>query len=136
MARHNDILDEPRRLIAATGAQSAEMPRCKRGTFCCGAGGGHMWVEESRGQRINDVRTEEAAATGADIIAVACPFCMQMFESSVGAVPAAAERGMQVFDLSELVEMSVTYSRPAAAPTAAPADPPAEPPEATGPSAE
>ena len=137
IARHNDILDEPRRLIAATGAQSVEMPRCKRGTFCCGAGGGHMWVEESRGQRINDVRMEEAAATGADIIAVACPFCMQMFESSVGSVPQAAEKGMQVFDLSELVEMSVTYSRPAPTPAAAPADPPAEPrTEVTGPSAE
>ncbi|HLB26902.1 MAG TPA: (Fe-S)-binding protein [Dehalococcoidia bacterium] len=124
IARHNDILDEPRRVIAATGATQAEMPRCKRGTFCCGAGGGHMWVEESRGQRINDVRTEEAASTGADIIAVACPFCMQMFESSVGSVPQAAERGMQVFDLSELVEMSVTYSRPAPSPAAAPVDPP------------
>jgi len=85
-------------------------------------------VEESRGQRINDVRTEEAAATGADIIAVACPFCMQMFESSVGSVPQAVERGMQVFDLAELVEMSVTYSRPVAAPTAAPADPPVSDP--------
>jgi Fe-S oxidoreductase len=125
IARHNDIIDEPRRVVAATGAKSVEMPRCKKGTFCCGAGGGHMWVEESRGQRINDVRTEEAAATGADIVAVACPFCMQMFESSVGSVPAAAEKGMQVFDLSELLEMSVTYSRPAAA---APADPPPEQP--------
>jgi len=100
------------------------MPRCKRGTFCCGAGGGHMWVEESRGQRINHVRTEEAAATGADIIAVACPFCMQMFEEGVGSVPQAAEKGMQVFDLAELVEMSVTYSRAAPAPAPAPADPP------------
>ena len=70
------------------------------------------------------MRTEEAASTGADIIAVACPFCMQMFESSVGSVPQAAERGMQVFDLSELVEMSVTYSRPAPSPAAAPVDPP------------
>jgi Fe-S oxidoreductase len=136
IARHNDILDEPRRVVAATGARSVEMPRCKKGTFCCGAGGGHMWVEESRGQRINDVRTEEAAATGADIVAVACPFCMQMFESSVGSVSQAAERGMQVFDLSELLEMSVTYSRPAAAPPApAPepaADPPAHEPSANG----
>jgi Fe-S oxidoreductase len=135
IARHNDILDEPRRLIAATGAKSAEMPRCKKGTFCCGAGGGHMWVEESRGQRINDVRTEEAAATGADIIAVACPFCMQMFESSVGSVPQAAEKGMQVFDLSELVEMSVTYSRPAPVP-AAPADPPPDSPAPEEPAAD
>ncbi len=115
-----------------------EMRRCKRGTFCCGAGGSHMWVEESGGQRINDVRTEEAADTGADIVAVACPFCMQMFESSVGAVPQAEERGMQVFDLSELVEMTVAYSRPMAQPPVAPSsEPPAasEPPTAGDPPA-
>ena len=114
IARHNDILEEPRRLLAATGAKSLEMPRCKKGTFCCGAGGAHMWVEESGGQRINHARTEEAAQTGADIIAVACPFCMQMFEEGVGSVPQAAEKGMQVFDLVELLEMSVACGKPAA----------------------
>src|SRR2546427_3422681 len=88
------------------------MQRCKRGTFCCGAGGSHMWVEENRGTRINDARTTEAVDTGADLIAVACPFCMQMFESSVGNVPAAVERGVQVFDLAELLEKSVSFSRP------------------------
>ena len=98
------------------------MGRCKKGTFCCGAGGSHMWVEESRGQRINHARTEEAAATGADIIAVACPFCMQMFEAGLGSVPAAVEKGMQVFDLAELLDMSVAYSRPAAAQAAADPD--------------
>jgi Fe-S oxidoreductase len=96
------------------------MGRCKRGTFCCGAGGSHMWVEESRGERINNVRSSEAVETGADIISVACPFCMQMFESGLGSVPAAEERaqtggrtvGVQVFDLAELLEQSVAYGRP------------------------
>jgi Fe-S oxidoreductase len=92
--------------------QHQEMGRCKRGTFCCGAGGSHMWVEESRGERINNVRSAEAVDTGADIISVACPFCMQMFESGLGAVPAAEERGVQVFDLAELLEQSVAYGRP------------------------
>jgi hypothetical protein len=73
-----------------------------------------MWVEENRGTRINDVRTTEAVDTGADLIAVACPFCMQMFESSVGNVPAAVERGVQVFDLAELLEKSVAFSTPSA----------------------
>jgi len=71
-----------------------------------------MWVEENRGTRINDARTTEAVDTGADLIAVACPFCMQMFESSVGNLPAAIERGVQVFDLAELLEKSITFSRP------------------------
>jgi Fe-S oxidoreductase len=115
ISRHNNIIDEPRSVLAATGSRQVEMPRCKKGTFCCGAGGSHMWVEENRGERINVVRTEEAVATGADVIAVSCPFCMQMFESGLGAVPAAEERGVQVFDLAELLEMSVAYSRPAGA---------------------
>ena len=114
LSRHNDIIDEPRRVLAATGTTQIEMPRCKRGTFCCGAGGAHMWVEENRGQHINEVRTAEAVETGADVIAVACPFCMQMFESGLGAVPAAAERGVQVFDLAELLEMSVAWGKPVA----------------------
>ena len=104
------------------------MRRCKKGTFCCGAGGAHMWVEESGGQRMNHARTEEAAETGADIVAVACPFCMQMFEEGVGSVPQAAEKGMQVFDLAELLEMSMAYTKPSAA--AASADPPADQPPA------
>jgi Fe-S oxidoreductase len=73
-----------------------------------------MWVEESEGRRVNHVRTGEAADTGADIIAVACPFCMQMFEDGVGSVPQAAGRGMQVFDVAELLEISTAFSRPAA----------------------
>lgn len=111
-SRHNSIIDEPRRVLAATGAKSIEMERCKRSTFCCGAGGSHMWMEESQGDRINDHRLQEAVGTGADLVAVACPFCMQMFESSVGGIPEAEERGFQVFDLAELLDQSVAYSRP------------------------
>lgn len=112
ISRHNDIIDEPRSVLAATGTRQVEMGRCKKGTFCCGAGGSHMWVEESRGERINVVRAQEAVETGADVIAVACPFCMQMLESGVGSVPGAEERGVQVFDLAELLEMSVACGKP------------------------
>jgi Fe-S oxidoreductase len=114
VSRHNNIIDEPRSLLAAAGVNTVEMGRCKRGTFCCGAGGSHMWVEENRGERINVVRAQEAMDTGADVIAVSCPFCMQMFESGIGSVPGADERGVQVFDLAELLEMSVAYSKPKA----------------------
>jgi Fe-S oxidoreductase len=112
LSRHNNIMDEPRSVLSAIGIQQQEMGRCRKGTFCCGAGGSHMWVEESRGERINNVRSSEAVETGADIISVACPFCMQMFESGLGSVPAAEERGVQVFDLAELLEQSVAYGRP------------------------
>jgi Fe-S oxidoreductase len=87
-----------------------------------------MWMEESRGDRINVVRTAEAAETGADLIAVACPFCMQMFESAVGAVPEAEARGVQVFDLAELLDQSIAYSKPATN-GGAPAPPEPEPAE-------
>ncbi len=109
LARHNDVQKPPRQLIAATGAEVVEMERRGRFTFCCGAGGGHMWVEESRGRRINHVRTEEAAATGARLVAVACPFCLQMLEEGVGSVPAA--QGLAVLDVAELLERSVHFSR-------------------------
>jgi Fe-S oxidoreductase len=112
LSRHNNITEEPRHLLAAAGLDNVEMGRCRRSTFCCGAGGSHMWMEESRGERINVVRTAEAAETEADLIAVACPFCMQMFESAVGAVPEAEARGVQVFDVAELLDMSVAYSKP------------------------
>ncbi len=135
VSRHNNIIDEPRAVLAAAGIPNIEMGRCKRGTFCCGAGGSHMWVEESRGERINVVRAEEAVATGADLIAVACPFCMQMFESGLGSVPAAEERGVQVFDLAELLDKSVAYSKPVATnggpPQPAPAPVAPEPAPAT-----
>jgi Fe-S oxidoreductase len=114
VSRHNNIIDEPRAVLAAAGINAVEMPRCKRGTFCCGAGGSHMWVEENRGERINVVRSQEAMDTGADVIAVSCPFCMQMFESGIGSVPGADERGVQVFDLAELLEKSISYSKPKA----------------------
>jgi Fe-S oxidoreductase len=112
LARHNHVLAEPRQLLSALGVATVEMERQRQHTFCCGAGGGHMWVEESKGRRVNHVRTAEAAATGAGIIAVACPFCLQMFEEGVGSVPQAASQGMQVLDVAELLERSVTYSRP------------------------
>jgi Fe-S oxidoreductase len=81
LARHNDVLAQPRELVAAVGTP-VEMARSGRTTFCCGAGGAHMWMEERAGQ-INEARVREAAATGADTLAVACPFCTVMLDDGV-----------------------------------------------------
>ena len=81
LARHNDVRSDPRELVAAVGAP-VEMERSGKRTFCCGAGGAHMWMEE-RGGLINDERAREAAATGADTLAVACPFCTVMLDDGV-----------------------------------------------------
>ncbi|HXG43051.1 MAG TPA: (Fe-S)-binding protein [Dehalococcoidia bacterium] len=113
LARHNDIVSEPRQVLQAMGLETVEMERHRKHTFCCGAGGGHMWVEESKGRRINHTRTAEAVASGARVVAVACPFCLQMFEEGAGSVPEAAKQGIQVLDVAELLERSVAYSRAA-----------------------
>jgi len=83
LARHNDVMADPRELVEAVG-KPVEMERSGKRTFCCGAGGAHMWMEE-RGGLINEERAREAAATGAETLAVACPFCTVMLDDGVRA---------------------------------------------------
>lgn len=108
LGRFNGVYEPPRQVVrAVAGRAGLEMERCRVNGFCCGAGAGHMWIEESKGRRVNYVRTEEAAATDAKVIATACPFCLQMFEEGVGAVPQAAQREMKVYDIAELLAAAV-----------------------------
>jgi Fe-S oxidoreductase len=80
LGRHNDIYQAPREAIRkATGQAPAEFERRLGSSFCCGAGGGRMWLEEFTGTRINRERTLEALRTGADTVCVSCPYCMTMF---------------------------------------------------------
>ncbi|MBX6378560.1 MAG: (Fe-S)-binding protein, partial [Clostridia bacterium] len=90
------------------GAQVVEMKRCRNNSFCCGAGGGRAWAEEEPSQRINHRRAEQALETGADTVAVGCPFCMMMFEDGVKA--RAGERPVVVKDIAELVEEATRES--------------------------
>jgi len=98
LARHNDIVDETRSVVAAVG-RLIEMPRNRKDSFCCGAGGGNYWGGQGGTARISDVRAEEALATGADKIATSCSFCLLMLTSS--ASKHTEER--KVFDIAELV---------------------------------
>jgi Fe-S oxidoreductase len=104
LARHNDVRADPRELVAAVGSP-VEMERSGKRTFCCGAGGAHMWMEE-RGGLINEERARQAADTGADTLAVACPFCTVMLDDGVKA------RGsdMRVVDVSTLIAESLDDS--------------------------
>jgi len=106
LARHNDVREAPRELVSAVG-QAVEMPRNRERTFCCGAGGARMWMEEKRGRPINQERVREAVETGAETLAVACPFCTVMLDDGV------RETGskMQVFDLATLLAEAVERRR-------------------------
>jgi Fe-S oxidoreductase/nitrate reductase gamma subunit len=84
LGRHNDIYQPSRTLVDLVGKR-VEMNRSHKNSYCCGAGGGRMWLEEDIGKRINEERTEEALATGASTIGVACPFCMTMLEDGLKA---------------------------------------------------
>ncbi|MEX2245629.1 MAG: (Fe-S)-binding protein [Dehalococcoidia bacterium] len=118
LGRHNGNYDGPRDIVdALPGGTRVEMPRSRENSFCCGAGGAHMWVEESKGKRINVARTEEAASTGAKIVATACPFCIQMFEDGIPTVEPDEDKRMKTFDVAELLELTV-IGRPSGAPAA------------------
>jgi len=83
LGRYNDILTEPRALIRAAGGELREMERHGLESFCCGAGGGRILVEEKLGSRISETRAKMAAATGADVLVSNCPFCLSMFEDGI-----------------------------------------------------
>lgn len=84
LGRYNAIYDQPRRILKAIpGMKLNEMERNLAKSFCCGAGGARMWMEEDIGERINNMRTDQAIATGADRIAVACPFCLTMLSDGI-----------------------------------------------------
>ncbi|PWB52227.1 MAG: [Fe-S]-binding protein [Anaerolineales bacterium] len=100
LGRHNHIIDEPRTDISLLGGEFTELHRHAYKSFCCGAGGAQMWKEEEHGQqRVNANRFAEAQATGADALAVACPFCLIMLTDA----QKAANSELRVLDIAELL---------------------------------
>ena len=101
LGRYNDVYDAPRNTLkkALPIVELVEPARTKSRGLCCGAGGGRMWMEENVGKRVNVERSEELLATGADQIAVACPFCMTMITDGV----TGAGSAVPVLDISEVV---------------------------------
>jgi Fe-S oxidoreductase len=103
LGRHNEIYQPPRELLNATGVKVTEMPRNQERSFCCGAGGGRMWMEEKIGERINLSRVDEAIATGVDEVAVACPFCRVMVTDGM----TARESDVEVLDVAQALLRAV-----------------------------
>lgn len=106
LGRANQIYREPRSILRAIpGLRLVEMERRQEHSFCCGAGGGRMWMEEKIGTRINQMRTDQAAQTGAKGVATACPYCLTMIGD--GIKEKGLEESMASLDLCELVEKAM-----------------------------
>jgi Fe-S oxidoreductase len=106
LGRHNQIYEPPRELLESAGVEVSEMPRNQERSFCCGAGGGRMWMEEKIGTRINLNRVDEAIATGAEEVAVGCPFCRVMISDGM----VAKESSVEVLDVAQIMLRSVKRS--------------------------
>ncbi len=109
LGRYNNIFESPRQILSnMPDINLVEMARNRGHSFCCGAGGSHLWLEEQkRGQRINEMRTEQVIETRAQTVATACPYCLQMLEDGIKAK--AAEESLKVMDVAELVAESALY---------------------------
>ncbi|QSR28236.1 Fe-S cluster protein [Nocardioides aromaticivorans] len=110
LGRHNQVYTPPRDLLQILpGAEFAEMERNSERSFCCGAGGARMWMEENIGERINLNRTAEAVGTGADQVAVGCPFCRVMISDGLTKLQADGEarEEVEVLDVAQMLLASV-----------------------------
>ena len=126
LGRHNNVYAPPRELIGALpGVTLIEMPRHGEKSFCCGAGGARMWMEEKLGTRINLNRTEEALSTGADRIAVGCPFCKVMISDGLTGKQAdgSAREGVEVVDVAQMLLAAVRRGDGGAEPRAVESEP-------------
>ncbi len=108
LGRYNDIYEPPRQILNnMPDVMAVGMERDRERSFCCGGGGGRMWLEESIGRRISEMRIEQVIEAEAQIVATACPFCLQMFDDAIKAK--AVEESLKVMDVVELVAESAIY---------------------------
>jgi len=110
LGRYNGVYQEPRRILRAIPkAKLEEMDRSRNTGFCCGGGGGHMWIEEQPGTtKINQMRLEDVLKTGAETVVTACPYCLQMFEESIE--HKEMKDSLKAKDLAEIVEAAMKPS--------------------------
>ncbi len=102
LGRHNQVYEKPRMALQALGGvEYLEMPRNRALSYCCGGGGGKMWIEVESGQRPSEERVREALDTGANVLATACPYCISMFEDAVKTL--GVEDDIRIVDVSELI---------------------------------
>jgi Fe-S oxidoreductase len=106
LGRHNKIYDEPRRVLESIpGLELVELPDCREDSLCCGGGGGRIWMETKKGERFSDLRIEQALGVGAEVLAIACPYCLLNFQDSL--LTMGKEGVLEVKDISELVSEAI-----------------------------
>jgi len=118
LGRHNRVFSPPREILGAVpGVRLTEMPRNRERSFCCGAGGARMWMEETIGTRINETRTDEALSTEPDLVTAACPYCIVMLTDGLASrkQQGKASQDVRVTDVSEVLLRSVRKSGDASA---------------------
>jgi len=102
LGRHNNIYDEPRRVLESIpGLELVELPDCREDSLCCGGGGGRIWLETKKDERFSDLRLEQALEVGAEVLAIACPYCMLNFDDSL--LSMNKEGVLEIKDIMELV---------------------------------
>jgi Fe-S oxidoreductase len=102
LGRHNEIYDEPRRVLQAIpGVELLEFPDSRQNSICCGGGGGRIWMDTPAGERFSELKLQQAIDAGAEVLAVACPYCMLMFDDSL--LSMGKEGAIEIKDISELV---------------------------------
>lgn len=101
LGRHNGVTEAPRQLVQLSSKRTVEMQMNREQGFCCGGGGGMSFVDEPKDKRVNQERARQALETGADVVAVGCPFCMTMLEDGINA--RRGEREVKVMDVAELL---------------------------------
>ncbi|MEU8133680.1 (Fe-S)-binding protein [Streptodolium elevatio] len=110
LGRHNRVFSPPRAILGSVpGVRLTEMPRNRERSFCCGAGGARMWMEETIGTRINETRTDEALGTEPDLVTAACPYCIVMLTDGVAVrkQEGKAAESVRVTDVSEVLLQSI-----------------------------
>ncbi|OLN29623.1 heterodisulfide reductase-related iron-sulfur binding cluster [Desulfosporosinus metallidurans] len=105
LGRYNQIYEQPRELLKAAGLEIREMAHTGEKSFCCGAGGGRMWLEEHEGERINIMRTDEAIALKTDLVGTACPFCLTMIDDGIATREVADK--LKALDIAEILAQAI-----------------------------
>jgi len=103
LGRHNGIYDEPRKILQKiSGIELTEMVDSRENSLCCGGGGGRIWMDTPKGERLSDLRLEQAVATGAKVLVTSCPYCIANFEDSL--LSRKDSEAIKIKDITEIIQ--------------------------------